>query len=45
VFGLVVAVIAIAAWGGGAARDFLRRPRRQRTRSAVLPPRTLQRPK
>jgi len=44
-FGLAVAVIAIGAWGGSAARDFLRRPRRQRARSAVLPPRTLQRPK
>jgi hypothetical protein len=43
-FGIAVVVIALAVWGGGAARDFLRLPRRQQARSAVLPPITLRRP-
>jgi hypothetical protein len=39
--GAIVTIAAIATWGGRATRDFLRLPRHQRARPAVLPPMTL----
>jgi hypothetical protein len=39
--GAIVTVLALAAWVGGATRDYLRLPRRQRARPAVLPPITV----
>jgi hypothetical protein len=43
--GAVVTIAAVASWGGRAVRDFLRLPRRQRARPAVLPPFTVRSPK
>ena len=41
--GAAVTILALASWGGSAAREFLRLPREQRARPAVLPPITLRR--
>jgi hypothetical protein len=42
--GALVTIAAIATWGGRATKEFLRLPRRQRARPAVLPPITLRQP-
>jgi Cytochrome c oxidase subunit IV len=42
--GALVTLLALIGWGGRVARDFLRLPRRQRVRPAVLPPMTFRHP-
>lgn len=37
-FGAVVALLALRSLALGATRDFMRLPRKQRSRSAVIPP-------
>ena len=42
--GVVIALAAMRSLVAGAVRDFMRLPRKQRTRSAVIPPVTLRPP-